>query len=101
MSDTFKFKIYTKGKILIEEVEIPQSCVLALDGRTTSEGVLTLKLDKLGQAIKETCEQKAQEKVQEYDEAVSEYEHQTSNKTYFQRQKEHKSWRHLLSEEVK
>ena len=89
MGNTFKFKTYTKGGTLIDEVDIPQSCVRWLNAQGTSNGGWKPNgLDELGETLKRVCEYRTRDKLKDYDDSVAEYEIQQTGKTYFQKMKE-------------
>ena len=89
MGDTFKFKTYTQGKTLIDEIDIPQSCVLWLNAQGTSDGGWKPNgLDELGETLKRVCEYRTRDKLKDYDDSVAEYEIQQTGKSYFQKMQE-------------
>ena len=89
MSSTFKFKTYTQGGMLIDEVDIPQSCVLWLNAQGTSDGGWKPNgLDELGETLKRVCQYRTRDKLKDYNDSVAEYEIQQTGKSYFQKMKE-------------
>lgn len=89
MSNTFKFKTYTQGGMLIDEVDIPQSCVCWLNDQGTSDGGWKPNgLDELGETLKRVCQYRTRDKLKDYDDSVAEFELQQTNKSYFQKMQE-------------
>ena len=86
MGNTFKFQTYTQGKTLIDEIDIPQSCVRWLHATGTSDGGWKPNgLDELGEMLVRVCQYKTRDKLKDYDDSLAEYEIQQTDKSYFQK----------------
>ena len=89
MGDTSQFKTYTQGGVLIDEVDIPQSCVRWVNCQGTSDGGWKLNgLDELGETLWRVCQYRTRHNLKEYDDSVAEFELQQTNKSYFQKMQE-------------